>query len=1114
MAITFTTATQVTAGTAPTSAQWNTLASAFNDRIKSGVGDVAWRAFWLAGSLFRNLISGAATDYFFTHLLHRPAGAAAPAGTLDPANPLASLLCGDCAGIGASSGSESEVLNSIPSGAFATVANAWALGQAQRGAVLAATGALEAPAYEVKQYLRGLYVQGADNDIYQAMLTAFGGVAGWKASGWPMVPLRDGLSAGSLAGVTGFNFAQHGYEVSYAGSAELRQYDDWLLWPMLTYAGPANVRAQIFATVCQWFASTFKGSDTQRAGDASWRIMDIAADFERFFSAQNRMAPAFGVEVGSVVSPRYPVFTFDATGGTLAAGTKAVCNVDAATHYAIHSGFALCAYRVVTTGLSEGVTVQIRANDVIAAAPVAGMDSVFATAGQDAQVWLDSFGLAPDMEWELIDALPAGATVTIEIAELTAEKPSVFDALILFRRIDVGGGWDYAGAKPVITTWISKGVLPAAADVAEVEPDDNNPSWVEHPIYQSSRRFLRERMRVARWDQLVEYEESGGKAVLTFQKEQDGFDAWDGLVGAITGTAPASGHSNEWVLFMTHHSPSSTNGDDGAWLFSRSHFLSTEIGGAADPPLDAFASMADSDLTNDCPKAPSGWNYFHGVNKTSDEDFFSSNPVYPKPYEVESVVAGETTVAITLKTALGKPVHSERTDHNALTDYVARRDDSTPCPVRTGDKAASAGSLAEGCCKTRFYFLRLAPKVYVGDGTYQTTCTRTLASDMQWLWFLLEAMAPGFVDPRALAGSVYQRHPVTYTLATLCHDVNNPAGTPAERGGQWMDILPEPDPTQRSLAPSRAQAFGPWPNTPLSAAQFNLTVRCINRLVKAAFSLPWEVEGRWERTWGRGTPPNYHVCAHGDEFNGAVEVPNASSEGGLHWAHNGADEDQDINTPGGYTLTGAHSDSGAGLLNAEEGCISGWTDPDPTLGILYGDHLTGLEHVYYYDGLSARAVSYLEFTGVPYAWEGHPKLLMGKTRSWVYSTCPADIAVSSELQALSPQIHLHVADTVDFYWHSGAAIEDVPNDSTHGWDLDDTFSMNQEIKTQTRRLDGSFPDMFTGFGCEIEPIPAPKSAFFKSWSGSGACPYFMNGPLSQTALTEIGDVLIAVPLVS
>ena len=55
MPITYTKAPTVSVGHAITSADYNQLADAFNDRLKHGVGDPTWRLFWYSHALIRNL---------------------------------------------------------------------------------------------------------------------------------------------------------------------------------------------------------------------------------------------------------------------------------------------------------------------------------------------------------------------------------------------------------------------------------------------------------------------------------------------------------------------------------------------------------------------------------------------------------------------------------------------------------------------------------------------------------------------------------------------------------------------------------------------------------------------------------------------------------------------------------------------------------------------------------------------------------------------------------------------------------------------------------------------------------------------------------------------------
>jgi hypothetical protein len=77
MAITFTEAPTVAAGGRPRSQDFNKLAAAFNDRMRSGLGDPTWRIWWKAYSMFRALIAPdgdltPAEDEWFKIWMHVP----------------------------------------------------------------------------------------------------------------------------------------------------------------------------------------------------------------------------------------------------------------------------------------------------------------------------------------------------------------------------------------------------------------------------------------------------------------------------------------------------------------------------------------------------------------------------------------------------------------------------------------------------------------------------------------------------------------------------------------------------------------------------------------------------------------------------------------------------------------------------------------------------------------------------------------------------------------------------------------------------------------------------------------------------------------------------------
>lgn len=171
MATTFTRAPELAVGDPITSTQWSKLADAFNDRLRSGLGDGPWRVHFWWLNLFRQVrnsdTSGglpAASAYppqgeFFDIYQHvNPRNAVWPvAGPGEPeganvANPMMAYVFGNEAS-GLPNEEDRYIALEWPGGDPESVRPAllWLYAKQQRGAVDPDTGALGCPAFDVAQ---------------------------------------------------------------------------------------------------------------------------------------------------------------------------------------------------------------------------------------------------------------------------------------------------------------------------------------------------------------------------------------------------------------------------------------------------------------------------------------------------------------------------------------------------------------------------------------------------------------------------------------------------------------------------------------------------------------------------------------------------------------------------------------------------------------------------------------------------------------------------------------------------------------------------------------------------------------------------------------------------
>ncbi len=383
----------------------------------------------------------------------------------------------------------------------------------------------------------------------------------------------------------------------------------------------------------------------------------------------------------------------------------------------------------------------------------------------------------------------------------------------------------------------------------------------------------------------AQYEARGGEVIyngITIP-EGDGFfgvagvetyggtgEAWQ--IEGIQTFAPQHGLSNEWLMFISTTCYKDSEGSEwkpenygdvvGA-LHNRAHFLSQKMASMAYDDAAFCAHVAWGECANpplvNSASAHNFWNRFNenlGASEANRTKFFQSCPIYPPDYEVESVTYDEATQEVRVQFAgrfrscisgdISRAAGPDacagedyRTDENAVRQYLKWVADGTPCAALIGDAAELQSPVsfsAEGSCHPRFYFTRLAPKVWVDEpednDTQQQSDTRMLALEMQWLAQLLDVMCEGYVDTSATASypDCPGGRPVHFTIENLWLQIGNNERT--------AGLLPV------SRRDDRPSGNGPFPNTRVYAEAFNRLANAVNLLTVVPVELPWEFETR------------------------------------------------------------------------------------------------------------------------------------------------------------------------------------------------------------------------------------------------------------------------------
>ena len=393
MAITFTRAVEVAEGQAITSTQLATLARAFNDRLRSGLGDGPWRIFFYWLSVFRQVRNPDETGYAFPSLgeffeIYQHISAQ------DAEWPVTGP--GDPEGANVASQMNAFVFGSDAfeiadeSDRFAALVwpqtepsprTAWDHAKQQRGAIDSRTGGIASPA---------LYVARAHNEIRYGSRSPHGmSYGGWLPLPEEGAPCEDPNPGDDVAPVPNYRIKftnlNDGSTVTYDGSCEPAVFDsypthvafvarmswayyvflndgtldvysttDWVEGP---YEGEGRLQKAengALGRILNNFIREFRGTEHQRKTETVH--LSHAFDFQRFFTTQYHLAPQYGIEVDGFVDPIYQKAKSQ---GTPAAGAFLIWDTTRGTTSAWQSGFVLTSALVEVKNLNGPLTLSI-----------------------------------------------------------------------------------------------------------------------------------------------------------------------------------------------------------------------------------------------------------------------------------------------------------------------------------------------------------------------------------------------------------------------------------------------------------------------------------------------------------------------------------------------------------------------------------------------------------------------------------------------------------------------------------------------------------------------------------------------------------------------------------
>lgn len=562
----FTRALTVAAGEAITSRQYLSLAKAFNDRLRSGVGDGTWRIFYLLHSFFRDLRDYVLEDdYWALRQAVDPASGnewpntmPGSAGGANRANPLGAFVFGS---EGFRLEAENERLGRVgwTDQPAISDAEAWDLGLAQCGAYDPATGALGSPSFTAARahfaiaysprsrhahafggYLAGPEISGTGcedpepaDDIpapenYEIFFTSLTDTVDTSALHGSITDNGDGTLRcaydGTCEPAPGDSYDTHvagiismpwAYYVRLNdGTVDTLPANEWLQGP---YEGEAKLARtpETLQRVLHEFTREFRGDTTQRA--VPGYHVEEAVDFQRILAGQYLLAPVRGEEDGDAVRALRTSWKWDRT---TAQGNSAPEERTRGEEYQVPEGFVVAMLYVSAAGLRSAVTVELVANDTVRARIVATPDD---EENASRILVLDPRLEAPRLRMRLASSLNlrpgSGSHLTIEIREQIDYKPLTHDLYLILRAASAGAvdtGTDGHGlaeqyARDVGERYLRQGIL--LNQHQQVEIPEPFAALNTNGIMEAARRWSR-CCRVVRRDALVKYAVEDGKSIL------------------------------------------------------------------------------------------------------------------------------------------------------------------------------------------------------------------------------------------------------------------------------------------------------------------------------------------------------------------------------------------------------------------------------------------------------------------------------------------------------------------------------------------------------------------------------------------------------------------------
>ena len=754
MPLTFPRVREVQPGDPLSSRNVSQLADAFNARIRSGLGDAAFRvAFWWL-SAFRQLRNPDASRNLWPanaealeYYQHLPADVDFP--TADPGDPeglnVVSTLPWYVYG-NASQGTanESDRLTDPERGgldvqAVATAEEAWQLGKIQRGAIVPETGAYNAPAFDAARETFGFTRPGITShgkayggyiptpEVSATTCNPPGGQEATTVSYEIKFTRLDGTSTVTYPGTCPdepshvayvLDYPLEYYVVKFSGAVDWYPKSLWIQGPYTGGGQLVKTDGEHLPRIVNRFAGEFRG-DAQRVqdeidGKAPWlgRAFDVAG----FMGRPYYLAPSRALMANAdSLTPVYP------TGGATQAGKGQIIG----THVAEPRFWFSSAFIDGSAGtLIEAVAVD---GTVIARGAIPASGGLVLTFSDGSAT-------------VSLRAASAGYGIRYELAETLAYRPAIHDLFLVLRiagaRLSDGQGTDGCGltedrAVDLWAAYATYGCIPQLREdgflAGSLETINRN------AVFDAARRYSRA-VRCIRRQQILGYAVENGRSVVYVDPYAYGSTQADSLAGirdAIAHEAPDAGWTNEWVGFWQFkaYNPSGSSlwkpdsYSDYFALSDRCMFAHNPLSIGQDLKLHFNPATPEVSNMSFAPEVASGFRYAstsagQHANASATAPFYSSCQIYQPPLEIDTAETtrwnGAEAVKITFTgrmhhhptapdsisadvstwdlSALTIESQDYRTDENALREYLAHvADGSRQCDATgPGNTAASA----------------------------------------------------------------------------------------------------------------------------------------------------------------------------------------------------------------------------------------------------------------------------------------------------------------------------------------------------------------------------------------------------------------------------------------